>query len=143
MKKLILISGLIFSGLCAAEIQIYKSTDNTGINKLERIGVIESYLATLSGTLQNIEAKVDASALKISALEKVVAQIKDKDIKGLEAKLAEKAVPQKNPTTEELDKLKADFTVLKNDDIEGLRTQIQGLNSSVQSIQGILKSQLK
>jgi len=143
VKKLILISGLIFSGLCAAEIQIYKSTDNTGINKLERIGVIESYLATLSGTLQNIEAKVDASALKISALEKVVAQIKDKDIKGLEAKLAEKAVPQKNPTTEELDKLKADFTVLKNDDIEGLRTQIQGLNSSVQSIQGILKSQLK
>lgn len=143
MKKLILMFGLTFSGLCVAEIQIYKSTDNTGINKLERIGVIESYLATLSGTLQNIEAKVDASALKISALEKVVAQIKDTDIKNIQAKLGEKSEPAKNPTTEELDKLKADVTALKNDDIEGLRIQIQGLNSSVQSIQGILRSQLK
>lgn len=135
--------GLTLSGLCAAEIQIYKSTDNTGINKLERIGVIEQYLATLSGTLQNIEAKVDATALKVNALEKVVAQIKDTDIKNIQTKLAAPPAPVKSPATEELEKLKADFTVLKNDDIEGLRTQIQGLNSSVQSIQGILKSQLK
>lgn len=143
MKKLILIMGLTFSGLCSAEIELYKSTDNTGINKLERIGVIEQYLITLSGTLKNIEAKVDASALKVNALEKAVAQIKDKDIKDIQTKLAAPSAPVKNPTTEELDKLKADFTTLKNDDIEGIRTQIQGLNSSVQSIQGILKSQLK
>lgn len=143
MKKLILVLGLTLSGLCSAEVELYKSTYNTGINKLERIGVIEQYLATLSGSLQNIEAKVDATAIKVSALENVVAQIKDTDIKNLQTKLAEKAAPVKNPTTEELDKLKADFTVLKNEDIEGLRTQIQGLNSSLQSIQGILQSQLK
>ena len=143
MKKLILMFGLMFSGLCAAEIQIYKSTDNTGINKLERIGVIETYLATLSGTLQNIEAKVDASALKLSALEKVVAQIKDTDIKNIQAKLGEKTEAAKSPSMEELDKIKADITALRNNDIEGLQVQIQGLSSSVQSIQGILRSQLK
>ncbi len=143
MKKLILMFGLTFSGLCAAEIQIYKSTDNTGINKLERIGVIETYLATLSGTLQNIEAKVDASALKLSALEKVVAQIKDTDIKNIQAKLGEKTEAAKSPSMEELDKIKADITALRNNDIEGLQVQIQGLSSSVQSIQGILRSQLK
>jgi hypothetical protein len=143
VKKLILILGLTLSGVSDAEIQIYKSTDNTGINKLERIGVIEQYLATLSGTLQSIEAKVDATALKVNALEKVVVQIKEADIKNIQTKLVAVSAPVKNPTTEELEKLKADFTVLKNDDIEGLRTQIQGLSSSVQSIQGILKSQLK
>jgi lipopolysaccharide biosynthesis regulator YciM len=143
VKKLILVLGFTLSGLCVAEIEIYKSTYNTGVNKLERIGVIEQYLATLSGTLQNIEAKVDATALKVSSLEKVVAQIKETDIKNIQAKLSEKDAPVKNPTSEELDKLKADFTALKNDDIEVMRTQIQGLNSSVQSIQGILQTQLK
>lgn len=143
MKKLILVFGLTLSGLCSAEIALYKSTDNTGINKLERIGVIEQYLATLSGTLQNIEAKVDATAIKVNALEKVVAQIKDTDIKNIQTKLAEKAVPTKTPEMEELDKLKADFLTLKNEDVESMKTQLQGLSSSVQSIQGILKSQLK
>ncbi|MEA9358114.1 hypothetical protein SHI21_17910 [Bacteriovorax sp. PP10] len=143
MKKLILVFGLTLSGLCSAEVALYKSTDNTGINKLERIGVIEQYLATLSGTLQNIEAKVDATAIKVNALEKVVAQIKETDIKELRTKLGEKSAPPKEIAPGELDKLKADFTALKNEDIESIRTQIQGLNYSVQSIQGILQSQLK
>lgn len=143
MKIWVLALGLIISNLCNAEIPLYKSTDNTGINKLERIGVIEQYLINLSGQLQNIESKLDASALKVNALEKVVAQIKDTDIKNINAKLGEKVVPPKSPEMAELDKLKADMTVLKNEDIETIRTQIQGLNSSVQSIQGILQSQLK
>lgn len=139
MKLFVLGLGLSLSALCGAEIPLYKSTDNTGINKLERIGVIEQYLINLSGTLQNIEAKVDASALKISSLEKVVAQIKDTDIKNLEKKLGEKAAPAKTPEMEELTKLQADFTTLKNEDIETIRTQIQRLNSSVQLLQSQVK----
>ena len=143
MKNLILGLGLIFSGLCAAEIELYKSTDNTGINKLERIGVIEQYLVNLSGVLKTIETKVDSNALKLMALEKVVAKIQETDIKNIQTKLGEKSTPVKSPEMAELDKLKADVTALKNDDIEFIRTQIQGLNSAVQSIQGILQTQVK
>lgn len=138
MKLFVLGLGLILSSLCSAEIPVYKSTDNTGINKLERIGVIEQYLINLSGTLQTIEAKVDASALKINSLEKVVAQIKDTDIKNIEKKLGEKSTA-KTPEAEELTKLQADFTTLKNEDIESIRTQLQRLNSSVQLLQSQIK----
>lgn len=139
MKLFVLGLCLSFSSLCVAEIPLYKSTDNTGINKLERIGVIEQYLINLSGTLQNIESKVDASALKLSSLEKVVAQIKDTDLKNIEKKLGEKAAPAKTPEMDELNKLQADFTALKNEDIEAIRTQLQGLSSSIR----VLQSQVK
>ena len=139
MKLFVLGFVMGFTLPSVAEIPLYKSTDNTGINKLERIGVIEQYLITLSGTLQNIEAKVDASALKINSLEKVVAQIKDSDLKNLEKKIGEKAAPVKTPEMEELNKLQADVTALKNEDIEAIRTQLQGLSSSIR----VLQSQVK
>jgi len=139
MKLFVLGLCLSFSSLCVAEIPLYKSTDNTGVNKLERIGVIEQYLINLSGTLQKIEAKVDASAIKVSSLEKVVAQIKDSDLKNIEKKLGEKVTPAKSPEMEELNKLQADFTALKNEDIEAIRTQLQGLSSSIK----VLQSQVK
>lgn len=138
MKLFVLGLAVALSSLCSAEIPVYKSTDNTGINKLERIGVIEQYLINLSGTLQTIEAKVDASALKINSLEKVVAQIKDTDIKNIEKKLGEKSTA-KTPEMEELTKLQADFTTLKNEDIESIRVQLQRLNSSVQLLQSQVK----
>lgn len=139
MKLFVIVLVFSIAAVCRSEIPMYKSTDNTGINKLERIGVIEQYLVNLSGTLQNIEAKVDASALKISALEKVVAQIKDVDIKNIEKKLGEKAVPAQTPEMEELKKLQADFTTLKNEDIDTIRTQIHGLSSSIQLLQSKIK----
>lgn len=138
MKLFVLGLVLALSPLCNAEIPVYKSTDNTGINKLERIGAIEQYLINLSGTLQTIEAKVDASALKINSLEKVVAQIKETDIKNIEKKLGEKSTA-KTPEMEELTKLQADFTTLKNEDIESIRVQLQRLNSSVQLLQSQVK----
>lgn len=134
---------VLSSNVCNAAIEIYKSTDNTGINKLERIEVIEQYLIKLSGALQTMEAKVDASAIKVKDLDAIVAKIKEKDLQEIYTKLGEKSNPPKTPEMAELERLKADFTAIKNDDIESLRIQIQGLNSSVQSIQGILQTRTK
>lgn len=133
--------GLVFSlsFYCSAEVLLYKTTDNTGINKLERIGVIEQYLVTLSEALQNMETKLEATVLKVASLEKVVSEIKEVDIKTIEKKLGEKALPVKTPEMEELNKLQADLRVLKNEDIEIIRIQIQGLNSSVSQLQSKVK----
>ena len=139
MKLFALVFLFIVSAPLKAEIPLYKSTDNTGINKQERIEVIEKYLINISGTLKNIETNVDASVLKISSLEKVVSQIKDTDIKNIERKLAENAIPSKTPEMDELNKLQADLTTLKNEDIESIRMQIQALKSSVQLLQSQVK----
>lgn len=135
MKLFIFIFIFIINASLCAEIPLYKATDNTGLNKLERIDVIEQYLIKLSSTLLKIESRVDGNAQKLSSLEKVLIQIKETDIKKLENKLNEKAVVTKTPEMDELNKLQADLTTLKNDDIESIRIQIQGLSSSVQLIQ--------
>lgn len=139
MKLFVLGVLLVFCAPLKSEIPQYKTTDNTGINKLERIDVIEQYLIKLSGILQNIETKVDASTLKISSLEKTVSEIKETDIKNLETKLEAKTASVKTPEMEELNKLQADLTTLKNEDIESIRIQLQNIKSSIQLLQSQVK----
>ena len=135
MKLFFLFMITFFNAFSYAEIPEFKSTDNTGINKLEKIDGIEKYLIKLSSTLIKIEASVESSAQKLSALEKEVAHIREADIKNLESKLNEKLAVPKTPEMGELIKLQADFTALKNDDLESLRIQVQGLKSSIQLLQ--------
>ncbi|MBY0415318.1 MAG: hypothetical protein K2Q18_14195, partial [Bdellovibrionales bacterium] len=119
----------------------YKNTDNTGINKLERIGVIETYLTTLSATLKGMEAKVLAAELKTNAMEaKLLA--KEDEIKKLKEEIAstKELLFKSTIDPKELDRLKADILEIKNEDIEKIRILVQGLNYSVQSIQGLLES---
>lgn len=139
MRSFILGYALFLSNLCNAEIQTYQSTDNTGINKLERIGVIETYLARLSGTLKIMETKLDASVVKIETMDSLIKSLKEENTK-LKAELAEKN-SEKNVDPKEVEKLKADILSIKNEDIEKIRIQVQGLNYSVQSVQGLLESQ--
>lgn len=137
MLRLFLGYALLLSPFCMAEIDLYKSTDNTGINKLERIGVIENYLVGLSGTLKSMETKVDSSNIKIEALEGLVKTLKEENAK-LKLELADKKAV-KGVDQSEFDKLKADILSIKNEDIEKIRIQVQGLNYSVQSVQGLLE----
>lgn len=137
MKTSILALAIFFSLHCQAEVIIYKSTDNTGINKLERIGVIETYLSNLSGTLKAMEVKLDATDLKLKALDTTLSALKENDIKKIQEQLAKKPAetkPEDKVSMEELDKLKADMVSLKNDDIESIRQQILILKSGVDEI---------
>ena len=135
MKLLFLIFIFTSNALLSTEIPLYKTTDNTGLNKLERIDVIEKYLINISGTLQKIESSVNANVEKIGSLEKLISQIKESDIKDLEKKLSEKLDNSKSLDRDDLSKLQADLTILKNEDIELIRMQLQGLKSSVQLLQ--------
>ena len=135
MKLLFFIFIFNSNALLGAEIPLYKTTDNTGLNKLERIDVIEKYLINISGTLQKIESSVNANVEKIGSLEKLISQIKESDIKSLEKKLSEKLDNSKNLDRDDLSKLQADLTILKNEDIELIKMQLQGLKSSVQLLQ--------
>lgn len=131
---------VLFSGLCKAEIEVYKSTDNTGINKLERIGVIENYLTNLSTALNKMEAKIDANYLLLKTVEgRLLAQ--DNEVKKMQASLGEKKAPTASDA--ELEKLKADILAIKNEDIEKIKIQVQGLNYSIQSVQGLLEMKKK
>lgn len=141
MKTLILAILMLSSSLCNAEIEVYKSTYNTGINKLEQIGVIETYLTKMSGILNAMDTRLEANTIKLTTLENVVKALKDTDIKKMQDQLGEKKAKDEIPAMVELEKLKADVTALKNEDIEKIRIQIQGLNSSLQSMQLILNTQ--
>ena len=140
VKAQVLVIVVLFSSLCRAEIEPYKSTDNTGINKLERIGVIESYLTTLSMALNKLEAKLDAHQLKLTSVENLV-RAQESEVKKIQAGVGEKKTP--TASDQELEKLKADILAIKNDDIEKIKIQVQGLNLSVQSVQGLLEMQKK
>ena len=138
MKTSIFALAALFSLHCSAEIMIYKNTDNTGINKLERIGVIETYLSNLSGTLKAMEAKLDATDLKLKTLDATLSALKENDLKKIQDQLAEqKKAPAKSEdkiAMEELEKLKEDMLTLKNDDIEAIRQQILILKSGIDEI---------
>jgi hypothetical protein len=138
VKTLIMSCAVFLSSLCYAEIEPYKSTDNTGINKLERIGVIETYLINLSATLKSMEGKIEANTLKLNNLESSIKTIRETDIKKIQDKLLEKN-SAKTPEMAELTKIKEDILALKNDDIEKMRMQIQGLDSSIDSINSFIK----
>lgn len=142
----IIIFGLSLTSPTFAQIKTYESTDNTGLNKREQIDNVEKYLMELSGSLKNMEAKLDANAMKIKALEDVVKALKDNDLKKIQDQLgqkksesAETAKATQGPTTDDVEKLKADILVIKNQDIEKVQLEIRNLNSSVEYIQRLLK----
>ena len=141
MKTLLLAIALLVPPLCFAEVDIYKSTYNTGINRLEQITEIETYLTKLSSMVNSMEAKLDANSVKLTTLENMLKSFKDTDLKKIQDQLGEQKAKPATPEMAELVKLKADVTAIKNEDIEKIRIQIQGLNSSMQSMQLLLRTQ--
>jgi polyhydroxyalkanoate synthesis regulator phasin len=142
--KLIVFFLLVAAGQSGyAEIKIYESTDNTGINKREQIDVIEKYLITLSGQLKSLESKIDSNSFKIKSMETSIAGIKDIDLKKIQDQLSEKNEPEKVDAKNEegeLEKLRADILAVKNNDIESIRGDINSLKFSIRDIQSIIKT---
>jgi hypothetical protein len=82
---LILIILITLCGNVGAEVQIYQSTDNTGLNKREQIESVEKYLISFSQTLKKMESTLDENAKKIQAQDiKILGLLKDNQNKTLE-----------------------------------------------------------
>lgn len=136
------ILGLFFSNFSiASEIKEYTITENKGLNKFERIGVVENYLASLSQTLQKFESKLDRQ---------------DERIKGLESKIEAltKTKTEETPITRrggektatnlesEIEMLKADILSLKNKDIDPLKNDVSDMNKILRNVERILNSKV-
>ena len=117
MKNQHLVFSFLVFAFCSnlrADVQTYQTTDNSGLNKQERIEAVDKYLVDLSVSLKNMESKLAENSKKIQALDEAV-----KSIKGVEAKQADKELEEKKSSSllkdlSELDKIKADIISLKN-----------------------------
>lgn len=124
------------SNFCtASEIKEYAITENTGLNKYERIGVVEDYLKNLSKTLQKIEQKVDKSSDSIKYIEKELASSKD-EIQKLKSSLS-KASEIK--VDDEIKALKDDIQVLKNNDLNVIKDDLYKLRTMLTNLESVLK----
>ena len=149
MKMLVLLSYIGVSSLCSAEVKVYQTTDNTGLNKREQIDTVEKYLTDLSTTLKSMEAKLDQNSLRLKTLEDTVGVIKNKDLKQIQDQLGAKTITTAATTTTpavvpvvsatEIEKINADILALKNDDVEVLKGDVQAMKSSLRYIQSLLK----
>lgn len=150
LGTLIVTINLALSTNAIAEIKTYQSTDNTGLNKQERIEAVEGYLIELSKSLKSMESKLDENAKKMSDLDHVVKAMAAADKEAAE-KMTKEKLGEKKKTPEtaeakevtEVEKLKADILVLKNEDIEKLKVQFEEMNDTVKAIQSSLRDRSK
>jgi prefoldin subunit 5 len=142
LGTLILVIMLSVSIPVMAEIKPYQSIDNAGLNKQERIEVIDKYLVDLAASLKNMESKLDDNAKKLKSLENVVKVIKEAQDKKVEEKLGEKKTtpPGASKDLNEMEKLKADILSLKNQDIEKIKVDFQELKDTVSALQATVRS---
>ncbi|MDO9182150.1 MAG: hypothetical protein Q7U04_07065 [Bacteriovorax sp.] len=140
MRKIIILSSIlfVFCNLATAGVEIYQSTDNTGLNKQERIEAVEKYLIDLSNSIKKMESGMDDNSKKLKTLEDVVKTIKDNQDKLMIGSLGEKKPDLRDQTdknTIEIDKLKTDIISIKNKDIEKLSIEFQVLLDAVKELQ--------
>jgi len=145
MKKIIIVLGSLFLTNARAEIKPYQSIDNAGLNKQERIEVIDKYLVDLVVSLKNMDSKLEENSKKLKSLEEVVKALKDADQKKADALVGQKKTtpPLASNNLNEVEKLKADILTLKNQDIEKMKVDFSELKDTVQALQASFKTLLK
>jgi len=134
VKKICMAIVLLYSQSILANVETYQNTENTGLNKLERIDGIEKYLVNLSATLKNMENKLKDQGDRLDQVVQEVKTLKDNEAKRITAALGQKS-NDPNALTGEIEKLRADYTTLKNDDIERLSKDILQLKEKLKDIQ--------
>ena len=145
VKKIIIILGSLFLMNAKAEIKPYQSIENTGLNKQERIEVIDKYLVDLAVSLKNMDSKLEENSKKLKSLEEVIKTIKDADQKKADALLGEKktTLPLASKDLNEVEKLKSDILTLKNQDIEKMKIDFSELKDTVEALQASFKTMIK
>lgn len=141
---------IFFNNSTWGQVKAYKEMDNEGINKLERISIMEKYLADLAQTLMKMESKVNDFDGKFKTIDLQLELIRDKELKSIESSIKnlQESWDKKKSTqlpvssevvSEEIEKIKKDILTLKNEDIEKIQLDLSTLKFSVESIQKMLK----
>lgn len=133
MKHFIFILSLVFSFVTKADLDVYKDTDNTGLNKKERIDSIEKYLIDLSKNVKSLESKFDENAKKIKQLDDDLKKIKMELPKDQLNKIGESSESLKN--NPEINKLRTDFENFRARDFERLKNDFNVLSESLIKLQ--------
>jgi peptidoglycan hydrolase CwlO-like protein len=135
LKILLICLTFLFYLNAIAETSVFKETDNTGLNKKERIDGIEKYLSDLSASIKNLENKFEENTKKLKSIEDVINKLNISSNKKLGEEISDH---DSNP---ELSKLKKEIEGIKSKEIEKLKLDITGLNESIKSIEKVLKIQ--
>ena len=132
---------LVFGVLCAfnlvAGVNIYKETENEGMDRYERFANIEKYLIEIGNSLNKLESRIESNAGAVKALELKVEAFQAAETKKSELKVkAEEKTLDGKKIEEEMKKLKEDFISIKNKDIESMKTEIYDLKISQKILEG-------
>lgn len=131
----------------AAGLGDYKSTDNSGMGKQERLIEIESYLAEIGKYTQDLEKRMkEEGGEKLKSLEgKLMAQ--EKEIQDLKSKLVaqEGELARLNQifggmTSAELVAMKAFVDKMASGDWEKMQNEIEGLKLTDRSMEAVIQS---
>ena len=125
MKTFVLAISFLISAPLLADVEVFKSQDNTGLNKLERIDGIEKSLIQYSATIKNMESTIEEQRKLIVELQKTVKVLKDNDDKRVRAALGERASDVQSAVGE-IEKLKADFK-----EIENMKKEIERMKEAI------------
>lgn len=125
MKTFVLAISLLVSASLLADVEVFKSQDNTGLNKLERIDGMEKSLVQYSAAIKNLESTVEEQRKLITELQKTVKILKDNDDKRVRAALGERATDVQSAVGE-IEKLKADFK-----EVENLKKEIERMKEAI------------
>ncbi len=131
--------------LLKAEVPTFEEKENSGLNKFERIGLMEKFLVALPSEIKNLENKIEENNKTIKALESTVKLLKEENSKlalshvdgAKDAGNKESGLTPKEAL--EFKKLKEDFISLKNQDIEPLQEQLGSLKIRLENIEKVLK----
>lgn len=125
----------------ASEIKAYTVTENQGLNKFERIGVVENYLVSLSQTLQKFESKLDRQDERIKGLESKIETLTK--LKTEETATTRKGVEKTAGNLEsEIEMLKADILSLKNKDIDPLKNDVSDMSKILRNVERLLNQKV-
>lgn len=123
--------------------ETFEESENKGLNKAERLGLIEKHLVNLTREIKDLESKNAENSKTIKELDAVVKKYKEKEQKMVAeteaSSAAEKNASDNLKINEELKKLKEDIMSLKNQDIDQMQELINALRFRLDSIEKTLK----
>lgn len=147
MRLAVIIFFLLILFINSSFAEIFEESDNKGLNKAERLGLIEKHLVDLTREVKDLESKNAENTKTIKELDAIVKKYKEQEQK-VNAETEASSAAQKNISdnikiNEELKKLKEDVMSLKNQDIDQMQELINALRFRLDSIEKTLKIPLR
>ena len=147
MRLAVIVFFLIILFINSSFAETFEESENKGLNKAERLSLIEKHLVNLTREMKDLESKNTENSKTIKELDAVIKKYKEQEQKMIVENEASSAA-QKNSSdnlkiNEELKKLKEDVMSLKNQDIDQMQELINALRFRLDSIEKMLKIPLR